>query len=286
MNHSRLYRTEAIVLRRHDFGEADRILVLLTPGRGKVRAIAKGTRRLTSRTRGHLELFSHSNLQLARGRNLDVVTQAETLRPPRGVRDDLLRATYAYHLVELVDRLAPEGQPQRSLFALLADALAVLDSDADPALLARFFEVRALGLMGFRPQLESCLVCGDELGPEDNVYDPAMGGVVCPGCVLEGQGRLLAPEVFRVLRFLQGRPWTEVQNLRLRPATARAVEEVLVATLRHVLEREMRSVEFLANLRAVTGRRGEPPGPLPRRGPRPRAPAPGSPATPRAPGSA
>ena len=109
MSRIRLYRTEAIVLKRIDFGEADRILTLYTPERGKVRAIAKGGRRIASRKSGHVELFTHAALLLAEGRQLDIVTQAETVRPYRRIREDLIRTTYAYHIAELVDRFIEEG---------------------------------------------------------------------------------------------------------------------------------------------------------------------------------
>lgn len=250
MSRIRAYRTEAIVLSRTDYGEADRILTLFTPDRGKVRAIARGARRLTSRTGSHIELFHHIQVVLAEGRTLDVVTQAEAVGARHRIRDNLLLATYAYHLVELVDRLTVEGQGSSPLFALLRDGLIVLENCADPTLLTRYFELRVLDLLGYRPELFACAGCGAPLEPDGNSYDPAEGGVLCPDC---RQSRpLLDPAAFRALRFLLQNEWNEAARLQLSPATHMALERVLVATLRHILEREMKSVEFLANLRAVS----------------------------------
>jgi DNA repair protein RecO (recombination protein O) len=103
MRRERLYRTEAIVIKRSDFFEADRLLTLYTPKLGKIRAIAKGVRKPTSRKSGHVELFTHSQLLIAKGRNLDIVTQAETVHAFRSLREDLLRTTYAFYGAELLD---------------------------------------------------------------------------------------------------------------------------------------------------------------------------------------
>src|SRR5437588_93894 len=109
-NHSapRVYRTEAIVLRGYDYGEADRILTLYTPNSGKLRAIAKGVRRTKSRMAGHLDLFTRSNMLVARGRQLDIVTQAETIESFRSMRDDLSRVSLAHYVAELVDSFTAE----------------------------------------------------------------------------------------------------------------------------------------------------------------------------------
>src|SRR5919198_573684 len=134
MNRLRLYTTEAIILRRVDFGEADRILTIMTPEMGKLRVIAKGARKITSRKAGHVELFTRVRLLLARGRNFDIVSQAETIEPYRPVRDDLL-----------------------------AEGLGWLAESPDPGLAARYFELRLLTLTGYRPQLFRCARTGAAL---------------------------------------------------------------------------------------------------------------------------
>lgn len=255
MNRIRLYRTEAIVLKRHDFGEADRILTLYTPDRGKLGAIAKGVRRIASRKSGHVELFTHASLLLAEGRNLDVVTQAETIDPFGAIREDLIRTTYAYHVAELIDRLTPESSPSPATFALLRDTLAAIAAAEDASLAARFFEVRLLGLLGYRPELFQCVACGRSVEADDNGFSPDLGGVLCPMCAASHPDAVpLGAREFRVLRFLQTRDWAMVRRIELTPATRGALERLTHACLRQVLERDLNSVVFLRGLRRVADR--------------------------------
>jgi len=251
---ARLQRTEAIVLSRRDYGEADRILTLYTRAEGKLGAIAKGVRRIASRKAGHLELFTHAELLLARGRNLDVVTQAVTLDPFRALREDLVRMAYACHVAELLDRAVGEGEPSPGTFDLLRDALTGLCHAADPSLVVRAFDLRLLGLLGYRPQLFTCVGCGTELEPDDNAFSPEEGGVLCPACRSRaGDLEPLDAATFRVLRFLQTHPLREASRVTVSPATRATLERLMHATLSHHLERQLRSVDFLQRLRIVAG---------------------------------
>lgn len=253
----RLNRTPAIVLKRHDYGEADRILTLYTRERGKVRAIAKAVRRIASRKSGHIELFTHSDVLLAEGRSLDVLTQAQTIEAFAALRDDLIRTTYAYHVAELIDGTIEDGDPSPGIFELLRATLDGLCRADDPSLVVRWFELRFLGMLGYRPQLFACVRCGRELGPSGNAYDPAAGGVLCAEHAAGASGAVtLDPAAFRVLRFLQTRDLETSMNVEITPATRGALERVLHGALRAVLERDLKSVEFLEGLRRVSGQLG------------------------------
>src|SRR3712207_4600955 len=148
---NRLYRTEAVVLRRMDYGEADRILTLYTPHYGKLRVISKGVRKLTSRLAGHLELFVRTNLMLATGRTFDVVTGAQIVEPYRALHDDLGRVSYAYYVAELLDKLTVDDEENRPAYDLLVATLRALDESTAPDLITRYFELHLLGFMGYRP---------------------------------------------------------------------------------------------------------------------------------------
>lgn len=251
MSRIHLQRSEAIVLRRHDYGEADRILTLFTRERGKLSAIAKGVRRIASRKSGHLELFTRCRLLLAKGRNLEVVTQAEMLDGHPALREDLVRAGYAYHLAELTDRLTAEENPSPGIFQLLAEMLAALGQAEDPSLVARYFEIRLLGLAGYRPQLFHCALCQAQLQEEGNQFSPSAGGALCPDCGRRAPDALpLDPAAFRVLRYLQTRDWGQAGGLRVSPATRGALERLTATALQHNLERDLSSMGFLRGLRA------------------------------------
>lgn len=252
MSRVRLQRSEAIILRRRDYGEADRILSLYCRDRGKISAIAKGSRRITSRQGGHIELFTHAELLLARGRDLDVLTQASTLDAFRPLREDLVRATYAYHVAELLDRLIEEGEPSPSTFELLRASLDALCHAEDPSLVVRFFELRLLGLQGYRPQLFHCIRCAERLEPAGNAFSPRDGGMLCPRCAPAAEDAIPLDEPsFRVLRYLQTHDLPQVLRLELGPTTRAGLERCLHAYLRELLERNLKSVEFLQKLRRV-----------------------------------
>lgn len=246
----RLYRLSAVVLGRRDLGEADRILTLYAPGHGKVRAVAKGIRKIASRKAGHLELFNHCNLLLAKGRNLDIITQADTLRAFPGLRDDLDRAGQAYYLAELVDRFSQENEGQAPLFDLLLDTLAEVEAGPAPELAVRYFELHLLALSGYRPEFFVCTVCGLPLEERDALYSLADGGVVCHRCPQPHEfTRPVSASAIKLVRFLQQRPWSEVARLKFRAPLQRELELLLHATLAYILERDLKSRGFLDRLR-------------------------------------
>jgi DNA repair protein RecO (recombination protein O) len=250
VDRERLYRTEAIVLRRSDLGEADRLLTLYTPEWGKLRVIAKGVRKPTSRKSGHVELFTHSRLLVARGRNLDIVTQAETIHSFRPLREDLLRTGWAYYAAELLDRFVEEGVENRPLFNLLLTTLGHLCENVDLDLTARFYEVRLLALVGYRPQLFHCLACQGEVKPGMTpFFSPAQGGLLCPRC---GEGQKEAREIsmpaLKVLRFLQTNRYELCQRLRVGRPLHAELEETMRRYITYTLERNLKSVEFLQRL--------------------------------------
>jgi DNA repair protein RecO (recombination protein O) len=242
------------VLRRTDFGEADRLLTVFTPDRGKLKVIAKGARKPTSRKSGHVELFSHSQFLVAVGRNLDIVTQAETLEPYLPLREDLLRTTYAYYVAELADAFTAERDENRPLFALLKDVLGWLCTAEDLRLAARHYELHLLGLAGYQPQLFVCGGCRRQLQPESNYLSAEEGSVFCPGC---GHGRAgtseLSVSALKVLRFLQTREWDTCRLLRLSSASHAEVERVMNHYITYHLERKLKSVDFIHRLRRQMG---------------------------------
>ncbi len=242
-----LYRTEAIIIKRTDLGEADKILTLYTPSYGKLRAIAKGVRRPTSKLGGHVELFTRSRVQLARGRDLDIATQSEIIRAYPCLREDLIRTTYAFHAAELLDNLTGERIEDQALYDLLAQTLERLDTEESPEIAARFFEVQALRLLGYQPELHRCLRCGNTLQPVVNYFSTASGGMLCPDCSLGGRsGLALSVNGLKVLRVLESGDYALARRLRLTAQLRNELESALRSYLQFVLERRLRCAEFLS----------------------------------------
>lgn len=256
----RLYRVQAIVLRRTDHGEADRLLTLFTSDRGKIRVNAKGARKPSSRKSGHVELFTHVDFMLAKGHQIDVVTQADTIDTFIPFRDNLERVSYAYYLAELIDKFSEEETENRPVFELLVHALTWLgDGSTNPDLLARFFELRLLQYVGYRPQLFSCVNCGKVIEPIENFFSAEAGGVLDPDCVqtqrdkIAGQAKdaqTISLNALKVLRYLQTREWETVRVLKLNSDVHSEVEMVLHRNITCHLERDLKSVEFIQELKA------------------------------------
>ena len=156
---SHLYRDTGVVLRTYRLGEADRIIVLFTERHGKVRAVAKGVRKTKSKFGSRLEPTSHIALQLYKGRELDIVTQAESIDHFRTIRDDLDRIAGASAMLEAVDQLAQDREPNPRLYQMLLGALRSLSTNHSPLVVPGFF-LKALALEGFRPMVAQCVECG------------------------------------------------------------------------------------------------------------------------------
>lgn len=248
----RLYRTEAVVLRRRDLGEADRLLTVFTPHAGKLVLQAKGIRKPTSRKAGHLELFNHSHLLVARASTWDLITQAEVIHAFATLHSEMLRANYAYVVAELVDKFTEEHDENQPLFDLLVTTLQRLDTQPKLDVNLRFFEMRLLGLVGYQPQLFHCVRCHDELQPAENFWSHAGGGAVCPRCG-EGQPDVVALPlpVFKLLRYLQTQDYDAVMALAPSTTLNFQTERLLQHYMMFVLERNLQSVEFLRRIRSA-----------------------------------
>lgn len=246
----RIFRTDAVILRRHDFGEADRLLTLLTPEHGKLRAIAKGARKPIARKTGHVELYTLVDMLIARGRDLHIVQQAETKEPFLPLHEDLLRGSYASYVVELLDRFTAEQDPGRGEFRLLVQTLGWLGTEDDPRLVTRYYELRLLELAGFAPALHTCGVGQEPLEPRDQFFSPADGGVVCPEhrAGME-RGLPLTLTALKALRHLQRQPWHVVRGLQVGGPLHRDLERLMLSYIAYLLEQRLQSVEFLRKLR-------------------------------------
>jgi DNA repair protein RecO (recombination protein O) len=251
MTDFRSFRAEAVVLRHSDFGEADRLLTLYTREHGKMRAIAKGARKIASRKAGHLEPFTRVKLQLARGRDMFIVTQAETIDAYPSLRADLTLTGYAAYVLELLDRFVPDGETESpSLFRLLTETLSRLASEALPWLTVRSYEMRLLDLLGFRPKLFECANCGNEIQAEEQFFSAALGGVICPRCG-GGLPRLwpISVDALKYLRHFQRSDYRTATRARPSAETQKEVETLMQAYFQYLLERELNTPGFIKRVK-------------------------------------
>ena len=254
MTAPRVYQTEAIVIKRTKLGEADRILTLYTPDLGKLRAVAKGTRRPKSKLGGHVELLTHSLLMLARGRNLDIITQAQTIDNFLPLKDDLERVSRGLYILELVDSFTPERVEDRRLFNLLLDTLRHLSQDENGELVLRYFELHFLDYLGYRPQLQRCASCGLSLQPVTNSFSYSQGGVLCNDCGYhEPIARPLSLNALKVLRLWQNCDYATAFKIKIRPDLSSELEQVMREYVRYLLEKQLKTTAWLDRLRQEAG---------------------------------
>jgi len=252
---SRLFRTHALVIRRRDHADADRVLTLYSPTYGRLEVIAKGVRKPSSRKAGHLEPFAHTSLLLAEARTWPIVTEAVTVEAFRHLREDLDAISRAGYLSELLDAFAESDDDHRPLWDLALSTLRELEAsaaglnDIDRNVLVAWFLLHLLDLAGFQPQFFHCLDCQEELQPVLNLLSIAEGGVYCPRCGRERKKvEPIDAELLKILRFLQARDWEQAHRLHVPLPLMRRVDTLLHRYLTSVLERNVRSVDFLRRM--------------------------------------
>jgi DNA repair protein RecO (recombination protein O) len=246
----RVTKTEAIVLRHRRLGEADRIVTLLTPHRGKVDVVARGVLRARSKMAGHLEPATRLEVALAHGRTMDIVTQAHAVDGFAGLRDDLDRLSSAMYLLELADRLTVEHAEADAIYAHLHAALVRLARGDGLQVVTRTFELAALEAAGFRPEFSVCLACGGPVDASHASWAALEGGVYCADCAGRRPGVApIDPTVLRVLRAYQAQPYEEAGRIRLSDDLAARLEGVMHALMHAVVEREIVSARFVSATR-------------------------------------
>ena len=250
MEKPRLYKTEGIILKHIPVGEADRIVTLYTLHLGKLRAVARGVRRAKSRLAGHLEPLTRSQLLIARGRNLDTISQAETTASNLPLRKELWRMSCGLYMAELVDRFTQEELENAVLYRLLRDSLASLATARNIDLLLRYFELRLLRVLGYQPQLYRCVECDEPLSPSANFFSPGAGGVLCASCrPKHALTRPLSLNALKVLRLFSTSEFETASRVRLPEDLALELDGLLRQYIRYTLEQDLRSTEFLDLLR-------------------------------------
>ena len=232
------------MLRAVKLGEADKIVTVMTHGAGKVRGVAKGIRKTSSRFGARLEPFTHVSLMLYRGRgSLDTVTQAEIISPHSNIQQDLALFAAGETMLEAVDKVAQEHEKNARLTLLLLSGLRALDAvPSDPTAVAESFMLKLLSLSGFHPSLTACAVCG---AADPQLFSAGQGGAICNGCAEPGVG----PVSSAVLSYLAELAQTDLSragsvdepDVRVRKES----RGLLYGFAEYHFERRMKSVSML-----------------------------------------
>lgn len=247
----RAVRTHALILRRRDHREADRLLTVITPEHGKFDVVAYGARKPNSRKTGHVELFTLADMLVDMHRTPAALSQVEMLAPYEAIRNDLTLGAYAAYAVELLDDFTESGDSDlHGLFELLRDTLARLCTHPEPLLVLRYYELHLLAQVGFQPDLSYCVLTGEEIQPQDQFFSFADGGIVSPeGARLRANLPSISFRALRVLRNLQRNEWNAMAALHLPTALHREMEALMLGYITYTLESQLQSVAFIRRVR-------------------------------------
>ena len=255
----RYFNTEGIVVRARNLGEADRIVVLFTPNFGLISCVARGARRTTSKTGGHVDLLRHITAHVSEGRSdLHVISQVETINAYLGLRRDLDRLSLASHFAEMCERFSLPSAANPRLFTLLRDSLTHAETVEKPTLplLRLWHEMTLLTTVGLQPQLQRCVRTGADIPPADHWFSPSEGGLVkrpdqpvdnsaTPDPVAFRDGSELTDPIIpaplntiKLLRHIARPPdWSRVERLRVEPRDVEGGLRLVSAMLRYEQER-------------------------------------------------
>lgn len=239
---------EAIVLRTREYSETDLLVTLYSKELGRFSAIAKGARKVKSSLRGVVQPFMCSRFAILPGRNLGIITQGTVLNPYLGLREDLSKIAYGSYFLELVQLGTEENKIQPDVYYLLQAALVLLELGQDAALTARFFELRFLDVLGYRPYLGGCVNCRRRVQNSQFLLSPVKGGVLCSSCgsglslpILHAGTVLMMEKLLRV-------PLTQLPNLKMGKDAESEMEQSLQVYLDYHIERFSKARGLLQQL--------------------------------------
>lgn len=170
-----IYKDEGVILKRINFGEADEILTIFTKNNGKIACVAKGIRKIKSRKGGNADLFTHSKLSFATGKNLDILVQAESIQTFDYIKSDLHLIATLFYYSEVIDKLLGENEQYLEIYELFNEVLDLLNQKGDPDIITRIFELKILQLTGYETQLDICSICKNKVKGEDKLYLSEIG---------------------------------------------------------------------------------------------------------------
>lgn len=245
----RLYRVQGLIIKRIDVGEADRIFTILTPA-GKIEATARGVRKTTSKLSGHLELLSLCQLQLARGRTRDVITQSVAVERFATLQGSLLRMAAGYYVAELTDVLVGDEDAASPAFVALTETLHALEHASHVDMVVHWYTLALCDAVGYRPQLVDCAVCGHTLDQTAERWSYAQGGMLCLDCNRsDPHAQPISLALFKLLRFVQREPLTQMTHV-VQPADLHAqAYQLMRQWIRRIYDRPLRAADFYDDVR-------------------------------------
>tara|TARA_B100000700_G_C15062854_1_gene867130 strand:+ start:8340 stop:9149 length:810 start_codon:yes stop_codon:yes gene_type:complete len=249
----RVVKTSAIVLGHRRLGDADRIVTMVTPQYGKVDAVAKGALRPKSKLAGHVEPLTLTEVSLAHGRSLDIITQAQTLNAYLPIKSDLQKMSTAFYLLELTNRFLIEDVDARQIFELLDISLLRLSDRKKSQLVTRVFEFSLLRIIGVKPELMKCVITGEDVDADKCYWSVRQGGVIhAKASENVFDARLLESRVIRVLRAIEFLSFEEICRIKIDPELSIMLETMMIEFIQIQSELIIKSPSFMGEVRRVS----------------------------------
>ena len=246
-----LYKTEGIVLKSMEYEEADKIVTIYTKNYGKITAIAKGVRKTKSKFGSSLEILTHSNFLIYKGRNIDIVSQTEILESFFSTSKEVIKFAFAVNCVEVVNRLTEEQEINIGLFNLLKEVLHYLKGSNDPKLLTLSFKWQTISILGYRPSLDHCCRCNKSAEDQKEMYfNIKEGGLVCNNCIAKDKEGCVKVSLYfnKLVRKILITPLSTISNATIPDKKMKELEKITDLYIAYHSEKSFKTDRFLKTL--------------------------------------
>jgi DNA repair protein RecO (recombination protein O) len=246
------YRSNAIILKSIDYRESEKIVTIFTEKEGKIKAIAKGTKKPNSSLRACIQPFVNSFLYFSQGKNMDIITQGKVVDFFGNCREDLPRTLYCIYIMELLDKSLMEKVKLPELFRTTLQVLRYLDQSGYQPLVIRYFEMKLLIQLGYQPVLQKCANCEQKLSSY-NYFSAAEGGVICDECHKNIEGTLpISGETLAIMKLLSNAQINVLERLKISDSAQTKLEQLLESYLEYHLERKFNLKNTIRRLKNIT----------------------------------
>jgi DNA repair protein RecO (recombination protein O) len=247
-------RSKAIVIGHYPLGETDRIVIFLTRDYGKIRAVAKGARKIKSRLCGRLEILIYGDLLYYErtGKDLHNVNSFDTVEPFQILREDFLKMAYCSYIAELIQRAVSEEETDPETFDLMLNVMTAMVESNDPEIIVRAFEIRLLERMGLSPKLSSCIVCSGEISDPNPKFSIQSGGVLCKKCSDSGyHGIIISRDSLEMMIKMQETDIDLIPRLKASNSSKQEIGKLLSSFIAfHMDVKNLHSVSFLESIKS------------------------------------
>lgn len=244
-------KTKGIIIKRTNYGEADRILTILSERFGKIKAIAKGVRKISSHMAGSLEPFMLVDLQLHEGKTFYIVTGASIIADFPSLHKNLKKISRAYYVGELIDKFLEEKEKSDNIFRLFQEILSSINSECKEIFI-KAFELKIIEETGFKPELYHCVHCKEKLISGENYWDQIEGGTICTNCQqIYKHGKKITDEAIKMLRFIEKSDLEKMSCLKFNKNIENELEAIISEYIVNILERELKSKKFMEEVKAA-----------------------------------